>query len=330
MAPSPTQRLVAYSIILGFFALILLMFMSVYGEDDPSSGRVFKSPSSSSSSSSSLLSSSASAGTLTSKQHTLVTGANKGIGFGVVQKLCEEGTSVVGTVRSAEKGVALQTAIAESHPKCDFTAAVLDMETDATVVRTLDALKGFLTERKIHLNHAVLNAAVNPPEPWDAAAIESFVQINYKSTMKVLRFITENAEKNATVLVVLSNYAQFKHIKDKRTNKQLRAADTIEAVDAIADNYIQEARKSAKGVLKVAFPYALSKNLAAALVRIEAKRVAGSIVLNGVHPGSVKTTMNTRGKLQPMEAAAHITKVLRDVATSGDMYTMGRKIGWSK
>ena len=271
---------------------------------------------------------------------TLVTGGNRGIGRGVVEELCARGHAVLATVRTAAKAAALSAELRASHPACDVAAAVLRLDSAAALRddwAALEAAAGGAVAPRL----ALLNAAVNPPEPWDLDAHTAFVDVNYRAVELLLRLLLPQQQQGDAsgvagprhVLVVLSNYAQLKKVKDKGLRQRLHAASAVSDIDALAAEYLQRVRSGGK--VKGAQPYAFSKNLAAALVRVRARQLAGgsgsgggSSLLNGVHPGSVRTEMNKGGKDTPRAAAQHIVTTLTTATASGVLYHHGKELGW--
>eukprot|EP00754_Rhynchopus_humris_P002905 Rhum_TRINITY_DN11585_c0_g1::Rhum_TRINITY_DN11585_c0_g1_i1::g.45546::m.45546 len=276
-------------------------------------------------------------GSVRTAGRTLVTGGNRGIGRGVVEELCARGHAVLATVRTADKAAALSADLRASHPTCDVAAAVLRLDSAAALRddwAALEAAAGGAVAPRL----ALLNAAVNPPEPWDADAHTAFVDVNYRAVELLLQRLLTQQQANASsgaapplpprhVLVVLSNYAQLKKVKDKGLRQRLHAAAAVSDVDALAADYLQRVRSGGK--VKGAQPYAFSKNLAAALVRVRARQLAGGgTLLNGVHPGSVRTEMNKGGKDTPRAAAQHIVTTLTTATASGVLFHHGKELGW--
>ncbi len=92
-----------------------------------------------------------------SNKIALVTGANKGIGFAIVQGLLDKGFEVILAARSLDKA---QAAIQKLEPNSSVRAVQLDVADDSSIQRAVDHLSQELT----HLDVLVNNAGIYPDE----------------------------------------------------------------------------------------------------------------------------------------------------------------------
>eukprot|EP00659_Diplonema_papillatum_P020832 gene20832-32121_t len=253
------------------------------------------------------------------KKWALVTGANRGIGLAVAKRLCALGLGVVVSVRSNEKRGEVARALEEV---CDGNVRPIIMQLTGRPLGTHAgrSVRAALGDGK--LVGLVLNAAMNADAPWNPETIQHMVDINYKANLDLFLSLEPLLPPEPE-----SNYGQLKHVADKAVRRSLQHAASLAEVDGIAKAYTELAEADPNKALKRAYPYAMSKNLLAAAVRVLGRSGNYSrVAVNGVHPGSVKTAMNPNGKMSAADAAVHICGSLLNVSSSGSLRCSRRSL----
>eukprot|EP01060_Flectonema_neradi_P004437 TRINITY_DN12866_c0_g1_i1.p1 TRINITY_DN12866_c0_g1~~TRINITY_DN12866_c0_g1_i1.p1 ORF type:complete len:310 (+),score=49.98 TRINITY_DN12866_c0_g1_i1:282-1211(+) len=258
-------------------------------------------------------------------QYAFVTGANKGIGSGIVRRLCELQFKVLIGVRDDKKAKAVQ----EDNPTCHIEPVIIDLKRmwGFSAGRSFESVRMRLKELNAVITHSVLNAGTNSNPPYTKESADEIITINYFGTKGTLEAIAPFISKGGSVILVSSNFGQLKHIKSKSVRKSLSSATTTTDVTSIANDYRHQLEFNIAKATSGAMPYAMSKNLVSAYVRAQSNST-DQYLINAVHPGSISTTMNPNGKKSTKHAAFHICNTLIESTTSGGFYHDGRKLKW--
>jgi len=235
----------------------------------------------------------------------VVTGGNKGIGFGVVRALCKKFDGVVYlTSRDEKLGKAAveelkQEGLSPSYHQFDIlsTESILNF-------------KNHLLEEHggvdVLVNNAGIAFKVASTEPVSVQA-KNTLRTNYWGTKEVLQHLIPILKTGARV-VNLSSNCGFLGKLDKCSNKEKgkllkeklgSETLTIEELDSLMNNYVNttaEGNHEQQGWISDS--YNVSKIGVSALTRvlqrnIESLNPSPDIVLNHVHPGYVDTDMSS-------------------------------------
>jgi len=232
----------------------------------------------------------------------VVTGSNKGIGFGVVKGLCKQYTGTVYlTARNEERGLAAVKELeAEGHtPKFHQ----LDIGDEASVIR----LRDFMEEKHGGIDVLVNNAGIQHAalEPFGEQARVT-LKTNYWDTKKACEILFPILKPGARVVNVSSAMGYLRRLenatnKEKaRENMNILASEdlTVEQLDGLMRNFEMAADAGNHEEDWNNSTYSVSKIGLSALSRIQQMELAKDtsrpdIVLNHVHPGYVDTDMTS-------------------------------------
>lgn len=240
----------------------------------------------------------------------VVTGSNKGIGFGIVRALCKKYQGdVYLTSRDEAKGLAAVASLNKEGLNPKFH--MLDLGKEESIVEMRD----FIVEKYGGIDILVNNAGI----AFNSAATESFGEqatltlvTNFWGTKRVCEILFPILRPGSRV-VNMSSSAGFLGriqvgIKDKAMNdelvKRLSADDlTVKELDGFMKNFVETAQTgnhADHGWPDVHYPlynssYIVSKVGIGALTRIQQREMEQDprkdIVINHAHPGFVDTDM---------------------------------------
>ncbi|CAG0919953.1 unnamed protein product [Notodromas monacha] len=238
----------------------------------------------------------------------VVTGSNKGIGFGIVKDLCSkfEG-SVYLTSRDEQRGKAAIADLEKLGLKPKYHQ--LDITDDASV----SALKDYLVQTYGGLDVLVNNAAIafknDATEPFSVQAKET-LHINFFKTLDFCDAIFPILRPHARVVNVSSSAGFLGRVPGEELKKKLANPDlTREDLIAVMKDFVESAAEGthqSKGWGNSA--YAASKVGLSALTRIQQREFNADtredLVINHVHPGYVDTDMTSHKGPLPIEEGA--------------------------
>ncbi|CAG5126715.1 unnamed protein product [Candidula unifasciata] len=230
----------------------------------------------------------------------VVTGANKGIGFGIVRGLCKQfHGDVLLTARNEDRGrKAVEKLEKEGlHPKFHQ----LDITDHQSVVRLAEFLRKNYSGLDVLVNNAAIayefNDVPTPPFPEEAMEV---CHVNYFSTLDVCQVLFPLLQPHARVCNVssinnqisLQQYSRAVQAKIKDPNI------TLDGVNALVRQFIQAAQ--ANKHLEQGFDnsaYGMSKIAVTLMTSIQQKELdkknADDVVVNSCCPGVVVTDLWT-------------------------------------
>ncbi|WCJ27688.1 NAD(P)-binding Rossmann-fold superfamily protein [Euphorbia peplus] len=249
-----------------------------------------------------------------SKRYALVTGANRGLGFGVCELLASQGIVVILTARDEKRGLeavqklkdiglsdyvvfhqldvsdshsitALSTFIATQFGKLDIlvnNAAVFGYEIDRHSFRASDSGK-YASET---------NFAEVITETYELA--EECLTINYYGVKKLTEALIDLLQlSNSPRIVNISSIAGKLEVQHEWAKEVLSDDEKLseEKIDEVLNQYLQDFREcllKTKRWPTMLSAYSLSKAALNAYTRIQAKKFQ-NFRINCVCPGGVKT-----------------------------------------
>lgn len=261
----------------------------------------------------------------------LVTGANRGIGRRLVERLLLESSDcrVLMTARSAEQG---EKACAEVRALGDFQTRLLFYPLDLLSSASISQLRNYIHSTLGTLDVLVNNAGVAWRGPEFNAEIARFtLGTNFTATVALTEALLPVLKPNAHIVMVSSSMGQLSCIPGEGIRNLLTAPDlTVEGIQALAEAFIQsvvDGSAEAKGWGRST--YIASKNLLNAYVRVRAKTLqTEGIRMNAVHPGWVQTDMGgPNAPLSLDEGTETLLLVVRDLSQSTGQYWLDQKVG---
>ncbi|XP_068316035.1 (+)-neomenthol dehydrogenase-like isoform X1 [Pyrus communis] len=105
------------------------------------------------------------------KRYAIVTGANKGVGFGTVKQLASNGIMVVLTARDEKRGLEAVENLKELGVSDQVVFHQLDVTDSASIVSLADFVKTQFGKLDILVNNAGINGSIVNPESFRSAVI---------------------------------------------------------------------------------------------------------------------------------------------------------------
>ncbi|KAG2677342.1 hypothetical protein I3843_12G094900 [Carya illinoinensis] len=267
------------------------------------------------------------------KRIAVVTGANKGIGFGISKQLASNGIKVVLTARDVQRG-----SEAAEKLKAAGYSDVFFHQLDVTDPASISSLANFISSQfgklDILINNAGVAGSIVDPEfqknnvigldgivGKKAAFVKNFMEQTYELSTECLQtnyYGVKLVCKELIPLLQLSNSArivnissilgQLRFISNENAKKELGDVDelTEEKVDKVVEGFLEDVKENlieVNGWPTNYFAYIVSKAALNAYARVLAKNYP-NIVINSVSPGHIKTDLNgNTGHLSVEEGA---------------------------
>jgi len=235
----------------------------------------------------------------------IVTGANKGIGFGIVRGLCKkfEG-DVYLTARDEARGLAAVDELKKEGLNPKFH--LLDLGNEQTIVKLRDFMKETYGGIDVLVNNAGIAFKNAATEPFGEQATVTLAT-NYWANKTACEILFPILKPGARVVNMSSSAGFLGHIGarsgDKEKAEELRrklssSSLTVPELDGLMSNFVETANAGTHG--SFGWPnstYVVSKIGWSALSRIQQRQMdqdpRQDIVVNHVHPGYVDTDMTS-------------------------------------
>lgn len=262
----------------------------------------------------------------------LVTGANRGIGRRLVERLLLESSDcrVIMTARSPEQGL---KALAEVQALGDFQSRLLFHPLDLLSAASINQLRDFIQNTTGPLDVLVNNAAVaTKGSDFNEGVARFTLGTNFFATVEVTETLLPVMKAGGHVVMISSMAGELARIPGEAVRNRLAAADlTVQGVKDLADDFINsviDGTSEAKGWGRNT--YFASKNLLNAYVRVRARELQNQperIRMNALHPGWVRTDMGgPNATLGLDEGTETPLLVVRDLSDSTGQYWSDRRV----
>ncbi|XP_046961606.1 carbonyl reductase [NADPH] 1-like [Vanessa cardui] len=225
----------------------------------------------------------------------VVTGSNKGLGFGIVKGLCQRFDGVVFlTSRDDTRG---QNAVTELnkiglHPEYHQ----LDVTEKESVTRFRDYVKQKYGGIDILINNAAVGEGLAPSTYEQSKKI---IDINYKSILIIQELIYPLVKNNGRILNISSSCGHLSNLKNSYWIGRLSKRDlTGEDINDFTDWFLNSKKDGTyssedfvdNGVIAA---YRVAKIALSAMTMIQQRELeARNISVNSMHPGIVRTDMS--------------------------------------
>ncbi|KAB2622324.1 (+)-neomenthol dehydrogenase-like [Pyrus ussuriensis x Pyrus communis] len=252
------------------------------------------------------------------KRYAVVTGANKGVGFGTVKQLASNGIMVVLTARDEKRGLEALEKLKEFGVSDRVVFHQLDVTNSASIASLADFVKTQFGKLDILVNNAGINGSIVNPESFRSAVIgkmpdeinwneismtpnyelaEECLKTNYygpKSVTEALLPLLKLSD-SPRIINVSSGAAKLMNFPNGWAKEVLSDAESLteERIDAVLSEFLEDYKQ---GLLEtkswpLIFPaYKVSKAALNAYTRTLAKKYP-KFCINCGSPGSVKTDM---------------------------------------
>lgn len=253
----------------------------------------------------------------------VVTGGNRGLGLGVVDRLGQRGYQVILAARSAEDGER-EAARARARGR-DVVAEVLDVTDAASIARFAERLG------EAPIDALVSNAGV-ALDGFDAMVVETTLAVNYFGATNIVRALEGRFRPGSRVVMVSSAMGALDGF-DRRIRARFEAPGDYAAIEAALAEFrelVSAGREAMEGWPRSA--YRVSKVALNAWTRLYAEEVrARGVLVNAVCPGWVRTRMGGAGASRSVREGAEgivWAAMLPPRGPTGGFFRDGRAIPW--
>ena len=235
----------------------------------------------------------------------VITGTNRGIGFGIVEKFCQFPNDyvVIATARNAQLGIEALEKLKEKYPAS--SVSLVFHQLDVTSESSIEKIREFIKENFSFIDVLINNAAFSYCETGDEPDLYEITQktleINLYGPMKVARGLLSVIRAGGHIINVSSRYGIIKKISEEK-RKDLVDLDKMDFVkfQAYIDDFLVSTKKKTwtqdgwVNEKPLDNAYAFSKmmlNLFTRLYDRQLKNEGLNIKVNCLHPGWCRTEM---------------------------------------
>ncbi|KAG4937154.1 hypothetical protein JHK85_052073 [Glycine max] len=266
--------------------------------------------------------------------NAVVTGANKGIGFGICKQLVSNGITVVLTARDEKRGLEA----VEKLKEFGVSDQVVFHQLDVTDPKSIESLANFIKTQFGKLDILVNNAGIHGAYvdrdalaaagekvanvDWRKISTENFeaaeagIRTNYYGVKLMCEALIPLLELSGTprIVNVSSSMGKLEKIPNAWARGALSDAESLteEKVDEVLNQFLKDFKEGSletKGWPHAFSAYIVSKAALTAYTRILAKKYP-SFCINAVCPGFVKTDLNyNTGYLSVDEGAESVVRL---------------------
>lgn len=284
------------------------------------------------------------AATINNKRYAVVSGGNKGIGFGICKQLASHGITVILTARDEKKGLDALEKLKEFPFSDNLLFHQLDVSDSSSVASLAEFVRVQFGKLDILINNAGVTGGIVDPEGIRAAVsgaqvnwkeivyqnyelMEEGLQTNYYGAKKMVEAFVPllQLSQSPRIVNVSSSMGQLKNVPGEWIRDILNDEKNLteERVDDLLNQFLKDFKEGCsfedKGWPPSYSAYKMSKVAMNAYTRILAKKYP-DFKVNCVCPGFVKTDINfNTGRLTVEEGAASVVRLalLPDDGPSG-------------
>ncbi|XP_050204179.1 (+)-neomenthol dehydrogenase-like [Mercurialis annua] len=264
------------------------------------------------------------------KRYAVVTGGNKGIGFGICKQLASNEIIVILTARDEKRGLEAVQKLKDSGLSDYVVFHQLDVADPDSISVFADFVKMRFRKLDILVNNAgiggieadadALRASISrsegAPINWQELvtqtheSAEECLKINYYGAKRMVEALIPllQLSDSPRIVNVSSSMGKLKNVPNEWAKEVLSDADSLseERIDEVLSKFLEDVKEGSpetKGWPAIMSAYKLSKAAMNAYTRIIAKKFP-AFRINCVCPGYVKTDINFDcGKLSVEEGA---------------------------
>ena len=253
----------------------------------------------------------------------LVTGANRGIGRRLVERLlCESPEfTVIFTCRDPSAGA---QAVREISALGSFASRLLYHPLDILSAPSIDALKNYVETTVGGLDVLVNNAGIAyKGSEFNEQVVRTTLGTNFFATVNVTEALIPVMKPGGHIVMVSSRAGMLSQIPGQEIRDRLLSSTmSLADVTSLAEDFIQST--IAGTVEQRGWPrnsYKVSKNLLNAYIRTKAKELSGRLRINGLCPGWVRTDMGGPNALLSLDQGTETPlAVIRAQGDSSGMF----------
>ncbi|KAI0508181.1 hypothetical protein KFK09_014315 [Dendrobium nobile] len=252
----------------------------------------------------------------TEKTVAIVTGANKGIGFAIVEKLAELGVMVVLTCRNEMKGIEAVLCLAKRGLTVEFCK--LDVTSHESISKFACWLHGRFGGLDILVNNA--GVSFNEIDSNNVEKAELVIRTNFYGQKMLIQELLPLFRRSVATKSRILNISSQLGLQNKVSNpalKNLQKEEEIseEKIDYMLNKFVEDVKKGTwkeAGWPKIWTDYSVSKQAVNAYSRFLSKQQKGqNLSINCFCPGFTKTAMTGgMGTHTAQEAAEVAVRVI--------------------
>ncbi|XP_050142473.1 (+)-neomenthol dehydrogenase-like isoform X8 [Malus sylvestris] len=223
------------------------------------------------------------------RRYAVVTGANKGVGFGTVKQLASKGVVVVLTARNEKRGLEALGKVKDFGISDLVVFHQLDVTDSASAAVLADFVKTQFGKLDILVNNAAINGSIINPEAFISAA-------------------TAKLSDSPRIINVSTGAAKLMNFPNGWPKEVLSDAGTLteERIDSVLNGFLEDSKQGLQDTKiwpPVFPPYTVSKAALNAYTRILAKKYP-NFCINCGSPGFVKTDMSFNAGILTIDEGA--------------------------
>jgi len=254
------------------------------------------------------------------KRLAVVTGANRGIGRAIAERLVKAGFEVVGTARDPAEGRKAMADIGARFTKLDVTDR-------ATIRAVADELSS-------GLDVLVNNSGVSM-RGFDANVARRTLDVNFFGAMHVTDALLPAMRNEGRIVMVSSGMGELTSVSQALRDRFLNPKLSREELVALVESFVRDVGAGTHE--RAGWPssaYRVSKIAMNALTRILARELAQDprhILVNAACPGWVRTDMGGAGAPRSVEKGAETPAWLAQLppgGPSGRFFRDEHEISW--
>lgn len=238
----------------------------------------------------------------------LVTGANRGLGFGICRRVLDKYKDTVVIVSSRNKKAAEEAvhSLNRIHNTSNAIPLQLDVTKEESISEASKELQRYLSSTGYKLDAIINNAGVGFDFPWSKKPFHpeiasKTIECNFYGVLRVCSYFTPMLEKRGRIVHISSNSALSNvSLMSDENRKKLLEQPTLEVLEECAKEFIVTYKKS---VLENDHfephlstngwwlqSYGFSKALVNSLTMVQAKEYP-EFVVNSCAPGFIGTDL---------------------------------------
>ena len=238
----------------------------------------------------------------------LITGANKGVGYGIVENLFQKSYQIIMACRNLELAALAQKKLETQFPNSN--SKILIRQVDISNAKSIQDFADFLEKENIMVDIVLNNAGMAfKGDAFDENVVRETLQTNFYGTVEFTEKMLKNIKSNGKIIIIGSSAGKSKILKSEELIKRFNDPSiTRDKLFDLAGEFIRDVKNNSYE--KNGWPkwgYAISKllinNYARTLAHYEEVKDK-NLQVYVCCPGYVKTDMaGEKGLLTIQEGA---------------------------
>ncbi len=266
---------------------------------------------------------------------SVVTGANKGIGFEIARGLLRPNSCIIVACRNVDLGIKARDILAEGKPDdCEIVFHELDISNPQSIVSFVAAITRAYGKVDLLVNNAAIAFKNSDPTPFKDQASPT-LKTNYFGTVSLTRQLLPLMNSGARIVNIASMAGHLKILPPAAGKvRGLLTSPTLseEQLDDVVHEFVKDIA-SGDATRQGAWPasnYGMSKLAIIAWTKILA-RLKPDLIINSVCPGWCSTDMSSHSGPRSAAKGAETPLMLSlnpSLTLSGGFWTDLQEIVW--